>query len=917
MTEQIIEDKNIPHATLRARLLQNPDLCGYDPVIQRAATLICRNQLGEDVIQVLINSGKIGSEVELPALMAAMNESSDQVKVTRQDRGGFLHLPWKDLREKLHKPPVLSEIGVWGRIGSLSHSLVMSFLSGDFYHQLGYHPENAQQLELFNANVNKNVPRLTSSFLSELRDCTNQLRDSIQPNNQLDTPQLVENLEEMIKALIPAYLSEFYRLGPLAQKLAQYTLPTWSEMLAYYFELYQSRGRIPVFTEIPALGLNPYYSGPRQDGMQVRFIEGFKPKKHELARLFHVIQKRPRSTGEAIHLVEQIFGNAVDFLNIELKFEVGDNPGTEGILDISKLTKPDPAHRQQALIYPILGNLDFWRFQGGNETLDLGWFRRRPMRTTQILYFGHTLLNPLIFEETIAPEKQRQAFLDYFVAPQSLQQTRAQARQLATELIRTAIKLTDEQKRTVLPSDNLINHYQQLPLQMDGRSTTPDPLIQFIDFQRTYVDQLHPAPGVVNFTGRDDRGKSHYHLHLNNLITAIESGKVQTARDFNWEKGGFIHCFFNTHAGGDRTPSLQLSMEEGAFYCFGCHIGGIFEERSIPKGLKIRARSLSPFDPSHLRAVRTKGQIIRFTDLEIPQPQFDLMNRVSELYTAALFNRNTNYSQRAKDFLVHERWLDLSLAQKYRVGVNEVKYVIDGILDLCGTQGKDAVVETYHLLISSGLIRLSDTLSSSNDVIRALKNRGLKESDIRQPLVGKDCRWGFPYAPNPGWLAVPLEVGIGQTNNFYYRTLVPKPDPRRKHRKLSSKSDHGPFNVKPFVSPNDSEIIIVEGALDALALMQMGVENVSAIIGTNNGLAISELIHVGKESIGIALDYDVAGIENTKRIEEALIDLGCASKIYDFTAQFMAKNPSFKINEGLDWGDIIKFVTKNRITVVF
>lgn len=291
---------------------------------------------------------------------------------------------------------------------------------------------------------------------------------------------------------------------------------------------------------------------------------------------------------------------------------------------------------------------------------------------------------------------------------------------------------------------------------------------------------------------------------------------------FKPEQGGWIHCIFGTHP--DRNPSMRVYLQGGIAKCFQCGEMAFFAPQSIPQDLKAL---VGDGWKNIWRTSQTRA-------LVIPTEHHQIMSLAQEILQLNFFG------SAGEKYLVEERKIDGDLA--------------------------------YSLGVGFGDIRLIPGLMEAGYSIEALKHYGFLDRQGRCSMVRR--------------LTFPLALG-GKLSNFYGRATWPC---QRKdtHRKLSverTKIPHGAFNMVA-LEEAAREVIVAEGVMDALSLIQSGHKPTLAVIGGNNVLLMELCAHSGKD-VAIALDNDATGQKNTLREIDRLKRVGFAGRVRNFTYDFL------------------------------
>jgi DNA primase len=303
----------------------------------------------------------------------------------------------------------------------------------------------------------------------------------------------------------------------------------------------------------------------------------------------------------------------------------------------------------------------------------------------------------------------------------------------------------------------------------------------------------------------------------------------------------------------DSTPSLSVDQEKGFYNCFGCgESGDAFDLVMKEKGLDFPSavKFLKGADFSWLKSVPTPPKkeppkSVKAENKEnIPEPlnsaeiplkgaKQDSSETVSEAVDlkaiASFYHKTLAKSQEARAYLESRGVTDKKLWSRFQIGYS------DG--------------------------SLLQVLSSSQQ--KELTERGLIRSS------GKEFFHGC--------LVFPLLDARGKVVSFYGRSIqagakpahLYPPGPRR-----------GLVNREALKVYRD-QIILTESVIDALSLVQIGVENVVPLFGTS-GFTKEHLEALQAErvqSVVLALDNDEPGRKASEKIADQLIKEGFSTSI--------------------------------------
>ena len=300
----------------------------------------------------------------------------------------------------------------------------------------------------------------------------------------------------------------------------------------------------------------------------------------------------------------------------------------------------------------------------------------------------------------------------------------------------------------------------------------------------------------------------------------------------------------------DSTPSLSIDREKGLYNCFGCgESGDVFDLVKKQKGVGFK-EALSFLKDYAGTAVRP-APVVDDLDLVLPE----------EIGPPEVSPEPVEETSRAIEEIALPTVTLQDIVNHYRKGLTGNKGAIEylrmrGITNL-----------TLSNLFSIGYS--SGNLSSmvSRDQKEVLTEMGVFTEKGMEAMKG--C------------LVIPLFDESGVAVGIYGRKITEK----AKVKHLYLKGPHrGLFNRKA-LSVYREEILLTESLIDSLSLIQLGIENVTSLYGTN-GLT-AELIAALKaervKTLVLALDNDEAGTAASEKHKETLIAEGFSVKVIALT----------------------------------
>lgn len=275
----------------------------------------------------------------------------------------------------------------------------------------------------------------------------------------------------------------------------------------------------------------------------------------------------------------------------------------------------------------------------------------------------------------------------------------------------------------------------------------------------------------------------------------------------------------------DQSPSLLIDPEKGLWNCFGCQAGGdgiSYLQQALQLSFQEAAKQWESFSgetpksPSHRpsREGAPAAVASEFPARKIEAEDLAVFARLQEIYAQALAD-----SSQAQSFLAER-----------------------GITD-------PDTIRAFGLGFVSG----RDLPQLTPEQTKRLQALGLLNSKNNESLY--NC------------LVCPLYNRDGQVVGFWGRRVIPSDNP---HRALpqNDQSLHAVVN-RPAI--RSTEVLLVEGFLDALACYQAGLRNAVPVGTAQPRPELVKLLHKeGVKSVLLALDPDEAGDLGARNWAEAL-----------------------------------------------
>lgn len=791
--------------------------------------------------------------------------------------------------------------------GTISHQVITSLARRSFERSIGKQMHTVTQLPLFNGAdaypavqlslidttdiffVDRVVPPpFTKKWLRALERIWSRMtkvltEDSFAFEISNTLAQIFPELRDLFMPVFRKELSSVLRRTKAvgAQQLTILTAMTWASIALDSF----GKDPLALLTEIPVLHKRHGMNGGRTDGLEIVAIDGRCLTDEERAHIDRCIvawNHEKFSIGQITHLVEQFFsGHDVTFRILDWKCAVGDAVNACAI--IQDVPEPFQKHVEQVQRYLTLAWIDYQFSDARGLALANRGVLRDPFTEAVLVYaLPHRL--PIRHTVRMTKEEKETFFQTNIALRWESAFGKAALRTFENYIVQRVLKEVSGNGSFFgngIPTKPKQNGNEVAHEQL---FTIPEPptVASMVLRKRVFVDE-----GKVIEMLKDRQGNDLYCLHVDALIRALAVGTIVAERGFSWERGGKITCLM--HPKPDEHPSFHLYTSRGYGKCFSCGAFARFSELSIPNGVPIQIAS----GRSSLATSATKT-------VAVPESHHQTVWTVS-----LMCNRNFRNSV-GERYLVRERMLDPDCAHAHNVGYwdeTAMKYIFEmGV--------------TFADLVRCGCIGFSDRLPRERSLVPFLIRRNVSERDaVREKKLFGGTRKiiEYPYPIMDGRLTMPLTIG-GRYASIYGRDAQNR-GKEFAHRKLVVEKGgipHGMFH-ESILREEHQEVLAVEGALDALTLIEMGHANAGALIGVKNTVILDLFAQSGKR-IGIALDNDAGGIDATygatvvtehshgtkhSRRVPGLIEWFAARSIYnvyDFTKQFAVEHPG-------DWDD--------------
>lgn len=336
-----------------------------------------------------------------------------------------------------------------------------------------------------------------------------------------------------------------------------------------------------------------------------------------------------------------------------------------------------------------------------------------------------------------------------------------------------------------------------------------------------------------------------------NDIVAVISGYVQ----LNHRSSGnfFGLCPFHK----EKSPSFCVNQSKQIYNCFGCNTGGSvisfimkIENISFIDALKTLADRVNYKLPEKVESQSSK-------ELRAMKDKSAELNKLAAQFYHNYLNSNTPDAINARKYL-DERGVKPKFIRRFGLGLAPPSW--DGLLSHLST------IAPQHI-VAAGLA--SQSRSDATRYYDRFRSRLMFPIiDSRNRVVGFGGRiMGSPDKQEAKYVNTPETSLFHKSDNLYGLNLA------RKARK--------------------TELIVVEGYMDVLAMHQWGFTNTVGVLGTAFNESHTRLLkNAGCTSIVLMLDGDEAGVRATLRAIPPLIDGGIKVKTLNISEHDpQAKDP--------------------------
>ena len=309
----------------------------------------------------------------------------------------------------------------------------------------------------------------------------------------------------------------------------------------------------------------------------------------------------------------------------------------------------------------------------------------------------------------------------------------------------------------------------------------------------------------------------------------------------------------------EKTPSFFVNDDKRIYHCFGCGVHGdifsfVMQDEGIP--YKEALEKLADIAGVKLRT-KNKKEIEKFEKDKI---FFHIYKKVAELYQEQLFSD---------------------------IGKNALNYVLSRGIKL-------EIIKQYNLGFSP----------KDHSIILSELKKEFSEDDLFDSGV-INRKNDFTYDPFYGRLIFPIKNRAGECIGFGGRILG---DGEPKYLNSAEnpifiKSEHlYGYNYAKNIIYKDGNVIVVEGYMDVIALVNCGIKNVVAPLGAGIKLSQIQILWETCQEPTICFDNDLAGKNAARKIAYESLKSISHNKSLKFVKLTNGKDPDEVIkNKGVEF----------------
>jgi len=307
----------------------------------------------------------------------------------------------------------------------------------------------------------------------------------------------------------------------------------------------------------------------------------------------------------------------------------------------------------------------------------------------------------------------------------------------------------------------------------------------------------------------------------------------------------------------EKTPSFSVSPDKQLFYCFGCGVGGNVLDFVIKR--------------ENLDFVEAVTSLAERARMEIPQD-----------------NYGSEYSKSAQDAAYEKKQL------YYKINSDAGRYFYDVLMSSAGTNAQQYLISRKLDNSTINKFGIGFAKDEWNALLAHLRNKGYKDIDIEAAglIVKRDN--GEYYDRFRGRIMFPIIDVRGNVIGFGGRAMGDgQPKYLNSPETVVFNKSRNLFALNLAKNSKNSQMLIMEGYMDVVAVHQNGIINAVASLGTALTSDQAKMLGRYSKEVVICYDSDNAGQAATERAIEVLREANVKTKILQIEG---AKDPDELIN---------------------
>jgi len=308
----------------------------------------------------------------------------------------------------------------------------------------------------------------------------------------------------------------------------------------------------------------------------------------------------------------------------------------------------------------------------------------------------------------------------------------------------------------------------------------------------------------------------------------------------------------------EKTPSFSVSPDKQLFYCFGCGVGGNVLDFIIKR--------------ENLDFVEAVTSLAERARIELPQE--------SSSYG--------DYSKSAQDAAYEKKQL------YYKINSDAGRYFYDTLMSPTGQAAQQYLISRNLDNSTINKFGIGFAKDEWNALLTHLRGKGYKDIDIEAAGLSVKRDNGEYYDRFRGRVMFPIIDVRGNVIGFGGRAMGDgQPKYLNSPETVIFNKSRNLFAMNLAKNSKNSQMLIMEGYMDVVAVHQNGIINAVASLGTALTAEQAKMLGRYSKEVVICYDSDNAGIAATERAIEVLREANVKTKILQIEG---AKDPDDLIN---------------------